>query len=148
MDPSTRANVLVVAARTAATPKLVEEVRRRASEGPCEFTLLVPALPELVDRTGEESRAALELALPLLKEAAGGPVAGTVGACDPLLAVERALVQGSFDEVIVSTLPERVSRWLHGDLPGRIERLGVPVTVVRAEQAPWPVDAPTHFGLP
>ncbi len=52
-----------------------------------------------------------------------------------MLAVERVLVHEHYDEVIVSTLPERVSHWLKRDLPTRIERLGLPVTVVRA-QAP------------
>ena len=39
-----------------------------------------------------------------------------------------------FDEVIVSTLPARISRWLRLDLQGRIARLGVPVELVSAEQ--------------
>ena len=55
-----------------------------------------------------------------------------IGPADALLAVERVLVRERFDEVIVSTLPERVSQWLGRDLPSRIERLGLPVTVVRA----------------
>jgi hypothetical protein len=40
-----------------------------------------------------------------------------------------------YDEVIVSTLPVRVSRWLHLDLAHRIGRFGVPVSVVTADQA-------------
>jgi hypothetical protein len=37
----------------------------------------------------------------------------------------------SFDEVIVSTLPTTISRWLRQDLPRRIERkVSVPVTTV------------------
>ena len=42
---------------------------------------------------------------------------------------------GEWDEVIVSTLLERVSRCLHLDLAHRIERFGVPVNAVTAEQA-------------
>ena len=54
---------------------------------------------------------------------------------DPYEAVRKTLEHEKYDEVIVSTLPARVSRWLHLDLGHRIERLGVPVSVVTAEQA-------------
>jgi hypothetical protein len=37
---------------------------------------------------------------------------------------------GSFDEIIVSTLPPRMSKWLRRDLIRRIERLGLPVTAI------------------
>jgi hypothetical protein len=49
-----------------------------------------------------------------------------------LVAVREALEREPFDEVIVSTLPARVSQWLHRDLPSRVEQLGIPVTVVTA----------------
>jgi hypothetical protein len=146
MASSTPARVLIVARRTAATPKLLAHVRQRAQRGPCRFTLLVPGAPPLLDRHGEATRAVLELAIPLLEEAAGGEVKGATGHEDPLIAVERALAHGRFDEVIVSTLPERVSRWLRLGLPAEIERLGVPVTVVTAEQARWPVEVLARFG--
>ena len=38
----------------------------------------------------------------------------------------------AFDEIIVSTLPTHVSHWLRMDLPTRVRRLGVPVTIVTA----------------
>jgi hypothetical protein len=62
-------------------------------------------------------------------------VEGIVGATDPYEAVRQTLERDTYDEVIVSTLPARISRWLHLDLAHRIERLGVPVSVVTAEQA-------------
>jgi hypothetical protein len=39
-----------------------------------------------------------------------------------------------FDEVIVSTLPARVSKWLHLDLPSKIGGLGLPVTTITAKE--------------
>ena len=127
------ARVLVVAYRTAATPPLIEQVRSRAAAGPCRFTLLVPR--PLWDADTEESALTLELAIPLLDEAAGGRVEGIVGDSDPYHAVAAELERGRYDEVIVSTLPARVSHWLHIDLPARVQRLGVPVTVVTAKSA-------------
>lgn len=125
------ANVLIVAHRTAATPRLIEAVRTRAHEGPCRFTLLVPR--GYWDPDTEAASLVLDLALPLLEEAAGGHIEGIVGVSDPFVAVREALAEGDFDEVIISTLPERVSHWLHRDLPSRVEKLGVPVTVVIAQ---------------
>jgi len=127
------ARVLVVAYRTAATPRLLDEVRARARRSPCTFTLLVPR--PYWDPDTEEAAATLELAIPLLSEAAGGHVKGVVGDSDPLAAVQKAVERGGFDEIIVSTLPARVSRWLRRDLPRRVEALGLPVTVVTAKQS-------------
>src|SRR5215210_1568950 len=102
--------VLVVAYRTAATPRLLDEVRVRAGRSPCSFTLLVPR--PYWDPETEEAAATLELALPLLDEAAGSHVDGIIGDSDPFAAIQVALERRGFDEVIVSTLPARVSRWL------------------------------------
>ena len=127
--------VLIVANRTAATPALIYRVRERAQREACEFTLLVPALPDVLDPE-EEARKTLELALPLLEDAASGTVNGAVGPSDAYRAVEQTLAGEHFDEVIISTLPQRVSAWLKRDLPNRVQRLGVPVTVVRARERP------------
>lgn len=125
--------ILIVAHRTAATPKLLGAVDERAARGACRFTLLVPR--PYWDPDTEEAAATLELAIPLLDAAAGSHVQGIVGATDPYEAVRATLERERYDEVIVSTLPQRVSRWLHLDLAHRIARLGVPVSVVTAEQA-------------
>jgi hypothetical protein len=124
--------VLIVAHRTAATPPLLAAVRERAAQSRCEFTLLVPR--PYWDADTEESALTLELALPLLDEAAGGHVEGLVGETDPFAAVQSALQRTPFDEIIVSTLPTHVSHWLRMDLPARVRRLGVPVTVVTASR--------------
>jgi hypothetical protein len=49
--------------------------------------------------------------------------------------VEQTIERGGFDEIIISTLPARVSHWLRRDLPHRVEALGLPVTVVTAKQS-------------
>ena len=132
--------VLVVANRTAATPALIEAVRERAARGECSFTLLVPNPVRGLDRTMDpedhdrsEGAAVLELALPLLSEAAGSPVDGQVGDAEALAAIQDAVNLGAFDEIIISTLPTRVSRWLHLDLPHKAAGLGLPVTTVTAQ---------------
>jgi hypothetical protein len=142
------ARILVVANRTAATPALIEAVRERARNGPCAFALLVPQLACELPYGDEEARKTLELAIPLLEEAAGGTVRPLIGPADALLAVERVLVHERFDEVIVSTLPERVSHWLKRDLPTRIERLGMTVTVVRAKSGREPLHPPIRYAGP
>ena len=131
--------VLVVANKIAATPALIEAVRERAARGPATFTLLVPnaahGLHKLVDPEDQaqgESEQTLELALPLLEAAAGGPVEGMIGVPEPLAAIQDAINVHGFDELIISTLPQRVSKWLHLDLPAKAAGLGLPVTTVVA----------------
>jgi hypothetical protein len=133
------ARVLVVANRTAATPALLAAVRERAARGGAAFTLLVPrsahGLHRLVDpedQSADEAESTLELALPLLEEAAGAPVAGMLGDAEPLAAIQDAVNIQGFDEIIISTLPQRVSRWLKLDLPSKAAGLGLPVTTVTA----------------
>jgi hypothetical protein len=128
--------VLIVANRTAATPMLLEQVRRRASEGACLFRLL--AARAYWDADTEESAITLELAIPLLEDAAGGRVEGLVGDHDPFVGASAALQAWSFDEVIVSNLPARVSHWLRIDLRTRLQRFGLPVGVVTAKKADRP----------
>jgi hypothetical protein len=124
--------VLIVANRTAAAPLLMDAVRKRAAEGPATFALLIPNEP----RKGGADWT-FDTAIPLLERAAGGPVARIAGQQEPFEAVESALRDPGFDEVIVSTLPRRVSEWLRRDLPHRVEKLGVPVTTVsQTEERP------------
>jgi hypothetical protein len=128
-----RARVLVVAHRTAATPLLINAVRARARRSDCSFTLLVPR--PYWDPDTDEATATLELAIPLLEDAVGGRVEGVIGDSDPFVAVRDAVTSLGIDEIIISTLPERVSQWLRRDLPHRVERFGLPVTVVTAQQS-------------
>jgi hypothetical protein len=125
MEPTRHARVLIVANRTASTPRLIEAVRRRAQAGPCEFALLIP---DVSNRKAADWT--LDTALRLLRPAAGRHVEGLVGGADPFESVKHAVDEGDFDEIIVSTLPRRTSKWLRRDLIRRVEGLGLPVTAV------------------
>ena len=126
-QPKTR--VLVVANRTAATPRLLQEVSRRRKRGPCEFALLIP---DVTDR--KRADWTLENAVPMLQRAAGGPVEGLIGGADPFSSVQDAVRDGRFDEIIVSTLSKKTSKWLRRDLVRKVEGLGLPVTAVMPRQ--------------
>ncbi len=145
MEASDRARVLIVAHRTAATPALLDAVARRAERGPATFTLLVPnaahGLHRVVDPEDtdvSEAQMVLELALPLLERAAGTDVEGKIGDHNPYDAVSDAVNLDGYDEIIISTLPVRVSRWLRSDLPSKLKALGLPVTTVVAPSARAP----------
>jgi hypothetical protein len=129
--------VLVVAHKTAATQPLLDAVKARASRGRCTFTLLVPnsahGLHRVVDAEDQgagETQGVLDVALPRLSAAAGAPVEGIVGDPDPVAAVHDAINLRGFDEIIISTLPTHVSRWLKLDLPSKVAGMGLPVTTV------------------
>ncbi len=132
------ARVLVVANRTAATPALLAAVSERAAQGPARFALLVPNSTRGLDRLSDsdhseaDAQATLELALPLLEQAAGAEVEGLFGDPEPLAAIQDAVNAHGFDELIISTLPARFSRWLKLDLPSKAEGLGLPVTTITA----------------
>ena len=114
-----------MANRTASTPRLIEAVRSRATESPCEFALLSP---DVSDRKAADWT--LETALRLLRPAARGRVEALVGGPDPFESVDVAVREGNFDEIMISTLPRRASKWLRRDLIRRVEGLGLPVTAI------------------
>jgi hypothetical protein len=133
------AQILVVAHQTAATSVLLEAVRERAGRGPARFHLVVPRQPhgmhKLVDPQdagGDEAQEVMADALPKLSEAAGHEVTGSLGDAEPLMAIQDAVNLGNYDEIIISTLPLGVSRWLKLDLVSKARGLGLPITHVQA----------------
>jgi hypothetical protein len=136
VDDATR--VLVLANRTAGSPQLRHALLERRDRGPIAVTLLVPAAWEPQDPHGgmETGRRRVREALADLRET-GLEVQCRVGDADPVTALREEWDPDRYDEVIVSTLPGRVSRWLQIDLPRRAGRItGVPVTHVEAAEAP------------
>ena len=134
--------MLVVANVTATSTELVGVLKERAAGAPATFTLVIPAVG---GRVAAHSR--LAEALEHLRER-GLEVDGSVGHTDPLVAVTEAWDPTRYDEIIVSTLPPDISKWLGAGLPRRIAMLtGAPVThvVSRPPRPPAPVaKAPAH----
>ena len=128
------AKVLVVANRTAESPELLEALKQRASEGDCDFTLLVPSTPHGLawagdmHSGGEEAEGHRRAFVDELREE-GIPLSeAKVGDSDPLAAVQDECNFGDYDEVIVSTLPLHLSKWLKVDLPHKVgHATGLPV---------------------
>jgi hypothetical protein len=119
---------LVVANVTATSERLIAALRSRAEQGPASFTLIIPATA--VGGGRATALRTLEQALAQLREA-GLEAEGSVGNADPILAVADVWDPKRYDEIIVSTLPMRFSKWLHAGLPERIGHLtDAPVTHV------------------
>jgi flavin-binding protein dodecin len=151
---------LIVANETLPGDRIPALVATHMREGPSEFHVLVPAtrsretrrltavagdplsgyavvdtvgLEEAIarDRQGAEERLAGfasrlgDLGADFTKEV-GGP--------DPFLAIAQVMERASFDEIIISTLPSSISRWLRIDLPSRVRRAyPVPVVTITVE---------------
>jgi GABA permease len=131
--------VLVVANQTACGDELLEAVRARMVAGPCEFTLLVPATHPQDHATWTEGDARaialrrMDAAIVRFGEI-GAAVDGVVGDASPVRAIDDVLLENPHDEIILSTLPPGVSRWLRLDLPQRVgQRFGLPVTTIISE---------------
>jgi len=89
---------------------------------------------DTTDADFERARARLEFGLSALRRL-GATVDGGVGDSNPFTAISEALERRRFDEVVLFTLPQGVSRWLHLDIPHRVERkCHVAVTVITAGQ--------------
>jgi Major Facilitator Superfamily len=149
---------LVVANHTLGGQELLDAIRDRMSRGPAEFWVLAPAtptthlvndfnalscafpvdpdiLPSAADvRTRDqgiaEAKSNLDTELHRLRQI-GATADGAAGDPNPMKAIEKTLAQRRFDEIILSTLPPGISRWLAWDLPHRVRaRTDVPLTVI------------------
>jgi hypothetical protein len=130
---------LVVANQTLGGEALLRQIREAMSLGSCEFHLVVPATPahDHLTYTEGEARALAESRLQdglARLRAEGAEVTGAVGDASPVLAIADAIRERPFDEVILSTFPPSISRWVKLDLPQRVRRrYGLPVTHVVAQ---------------
>jgi len=146
--------VLVVANRTADSPDLIDALCRRATEEPTSYTLLVPAVPHGLAWAADMKAGWAEAAL--RADRAGSRIRRSgleleeviVGDPDPFAAVGDVLHAREFDEVVVSTLPRKISRWLAVRLPARLRRaLDLPVTEVVAQPQARPLPTPADAWL-
>ena len=132
-----KSRVLVVANRTAESPELLDALRARAVRGPCEFVLLVPSTPQGIawaadmHAGGQEAEEHRRAFVAELREEGLDIADAKVGDPDALAAVADECNFNEYDEVIVSTLPLKLSKWLHIDLPRKVKAAtGLPVTHV------------------
>jgi hypothetical protein len=140
--PSQADRVLVVANRTADSNELVNAMHERAALGHARFTLVVPATPHGLAWAADmsagipEARRQMAAAQERLRDEGLWIDDIRLGSPDPLAAVHDAVNFESFADVIVCTLPRRVSRWLKLCLPHRVQRsTGLPVTHVVAQRS-------------
>jgi len=147
---------LVVANQTLRASALRDEISKRIEKEPSTFYLLVPntaaahyasvpaaggilPMPSIVTDYGrpssdaeasELSRERLDRTLAELAKLEV-PVDGCLGSPHPLEAISTVVAEHEFDEIIIATLPRRLSRWLKADLPHQAERrFGLPVTTI------------------
>jgi hypothetical protein len=146
---------LVVANQTLGGVGLRQEIRKRHKAKPCSFYILVPnthavdyhgvpaagghvPMPTMITASGpatdEEATVQARYRLDRLLHRCyelGAKVEGQLGDADPLEAIGKTLADREFDEVIISTLPPLISKWLRADLPRQVRRrFGLPVTVI------------------
>lgn len=132
---------LIVANQTLLADPLLETVRGCLAAGPCSLYLVVPAThvaEHMVWTEGHDRAVAQQRLTEALERfgALGADVDGEVGDASAVGAVGDVLLRQQVDEVIVSTLPLGVSRWLRQDVPHRIQRrFHLPTTVVTAQAA-------------
>jgi hypothetical protein len=133
---------LVVGNQTLAGPELAAAIAERVAAGPSTFHVVVPATPVGGGLTWDEDEAhataqtRLDTTLAYIR-GLGVEASGEVGHRDPVEAARDAIRGHPIDEVILSTLPSGMSRWLGQDAPSRLKgAVAVPVVVVTAGRVP------------
>ncbi|MEX2252866.1 MAG: hypothetical protein WD649_01830 [Thermoleophilaceae bacterium] len=133
MNEAKPRRLLVVANETVAGRALIDAVKRHSDKGPVEVRVICPqnapkhgfVIYDESVRGAAENRLATTLAQ--LREI-GIEASGEVMDPDPFSAVQDALHDGEFDEIILSTHPATRSGWLRQDLIHRLEHAtGLPV---------------------
>ena len=127
---------LIVGNETLAGEALTQTITDRLADGPMRARVVVP-LTRIGGRLTWDEEESMRVAVERLDEtlerlrALGIEADGEIGDRDPILAVKDAMRGREIDEIILSTLPAGVSRWLGADVPGRLrDAVTVPVTVV------------------
>jgi hypothetical protein len=144
---------LVVANQTLGGEELTAKLAECAGAGPCRFYLVVPVtnteasdrwftgglegvLPGAYKIARTMAGARLQHELERLREA-GVEADGEVVEPTPLEAIRKIANREEVDEVIVSALPRRLSRWIVMDLPHRIRRTtSLPATHIAGPAGP------------
>ena len=128
-------HVLVVANETVGARDLIDALERRATESQHRFTVISPQGGKEPEEAAPAQRR-LERTLKELRQA-GLDVVGQVMDPDPFTSIMNALQYHPADEIIISTFPGERSRWLRGDLIGRVRKeAGKPVEHIVTEGAP------------
>ena len=138
---------VIVANQTLPSPTLWAAVTERARPGTA-FHVVVPLTPVMHGLTWDEEEShtqaneRLAAFLERLREL-GVDAVGEVGDRDPVQAVSDCVRDRSdIDEIVLSTLPPGISRWLGQDVAGRLRNSSpIPVAVVY-EEAAAPVRRP------
>jgi hypothetical protein len=143
---------LLLANQTLQDEHVFETLQARAGDGRCQVLVLVPATPSAnlasppstagSDPGSRTSGSTDDVGLAIARWRLRTMIdrlaeldieaEGRIGHPDPYRAVADLLSEEDIDEIIVSTLPPRISRWLKADLPKRLARHGIPVTTLTA----------------
>ena len=113
-------------------------------ESDIQVDVIVPAEQSETDAAQER----LEMELQRLG-AEGIAASGSVAQTDPYQGIGNAAGRQHYDGIIIATHPSTVSRWMHLDLPRRVEReLQIPVEWIDAETDDPSEESQIHIELP